>query len=361
MNNILKYISFILVTSILFIVTSLPAFAVTEDLNPLDPPTDSYPVTGTDHFMWYLNSKTGYTAPDLEQYQFTTVLSLDSLSNTNYTWCYPFTNIEDSTGSDIIFSKDCTYVLQLSFNQGPFYSFQGTLGNFNPRLSTGSNMYLQDTYDLGDYVKDNSISTTVVTNSNLVTINLIFHMSDQPEVPCYYVAPFLYFTGSSIVYLKYTGVTGYYDPDFSIYQMLLSSQIDAVKQSIYDAANQAHEDSLKEQDWLEQIQQAISEGTADHPNTGSSDELADLEGDLISDVSTITLPDGSTVSASGNVFEQLDSWLQSEYSPVEFDEDAASIVSELFDTFMPYVGIVIFLNLTLALGISFLSGRRAGT
>lgn len=351
----IRLISIILSVSILFIVSCLPVAAA-------DIPDGAMQFASRNYFIWYLSSNSGYNANDLTQYTRVKAddLTISGLQPTNYTWIYPFADMYLSDGTRAKIMNNHTYRIECSFQIGNMTGWD-TLFNFPARLALGSSQALSYTIPVTTYTNDNTYSVTMTESVGLVQVVIVFHITRDLPADYYYVAPFIYFTGASQFILQNYNITGYIDPDLGVYENLIMGQLDDIKGAINDAADQAHQDSLTEQSWLEQIQQAIAGGTEDHPNTGISDELKDLEGDIITDVSTVTLPNGITVSASGNIFEQLDSWIQSEYSPVEFDEDAASIVSELFDTFMPYVGIVIFLNLTLALGISFLSGRRAGT
>lgn len=350
----IRFISLILTVCIVFIVACLPISA--EEI-----PDGAMQFTSRNYFMWYLSSGTGYNANDLAQYTRVKAddLTLDGLQSTNYTWIYPFADMYLSDGTRAKVMNNHTYRIECSFQIGTMTGWD-TLLNFPARLALGSSQALAQTIPVTSYTNDNTYSVTMTESVGLVQLEIVFHVTRDLPADYYYIAPFIYFTGASTFVLNNYRITGYIDPDLGVYENLIMGQLDDIKGAINDAADQAHQDSIDEQSWLQKIEAAINGGSEDHPNTGSLDELSGIEGDIMDNVSTVTLPNGTTVSASGNIFSELDSWLKSEYSPVEFDEEASSVFTEFFDVFMPYVGIVIFLNLTLALGISFLSGRRAG-
>lgn len=351
----IRFISLILTVCIVFIVSCLPVAA--DEI-----PDGAMQFTSRNYFMWYLSSGSGYNATDLAQYTRVKAddLTLDGLETTNYTWIYPFADMYLTDGTRAKVMNNHTYRIECSFQIGNMTGWD-TLLNFPARLALGSSQALSQTIPVTTYTNDNTYSVTMTESVGLVQLVIVFHITKDLPADYYYVAPFIYFTGASQFVLSNYRITGYIDPDLGVYENLILGQLDDIKGAINDASDQAHQDSLAEQSWLQQIEAALNGGTEDHPDTDSSDELAGIEGDIMDNVSSVTLPNGTTISASSNVFEQLDDWIKTEYSPVEFDEDASSVFTELFDVFMPYVGIVIFLNLTLALGISFLSGRRAGT
>lgn len=358
----LRLVSLILVLTLSFLFLALPAGA--EDL-----PEGAISVTGYSSKWWYyLDSVTHNNAFDYIYYQRvnTQTLTVTGLNSTSYTWIFPFFALQDESGTRQNLSEGVTYHVNLTFTNNLYTGFNNLTSNVI-MASTSSNMTSLDpaagfTYNLTELIGANNVSITVTNSIPISEVDIVFYIpaSTLPAASLPYFAPMIYFVGSEFT-ISYASITGYIDQNRSVFENLINQQIADVISILQSNADQAHQDSLNEQHWAEQLFNVFNDGTEDHPDTGTVDDLESLEGSINDSISTVTLPDGSTVSTSDAVMSKVKDYFYSVSSNAQFNSTAAEAFNSVFNTFVPYVGLLIFFNLSLALGISFLSGRRAGT
>jgi hypothetical protein len=87
-------------------------------------------------------------------------------------------------------------------------------------------------------------------------------------------------------------------------------------------------------------------------------ELEDLENEINDQITQdVTLPDGSSHEMNGELIGDLKEDFMDRWDPQDYEASAGREIARIFDMFYPYVGVAIFLNLTLAVILSFLRGR----
>lgn len=96
-------------------------------------------------------------------------------------------------------------------------------------------------------------------------------------------------------------------------------------------------------------------------NSGFDDaagDLEDLEGQISDQISQdITDSDGNTYEVNGELIGGLKENFFDRWDPQDYEASAGREIARIFELFYPYVGVAIFLNLMLAVILSFLRGR----
>lgn len=152
--------------------------------------------------------------------------------------------------------------------------------------------------------------------------------------------------------------TAWYDPTGDIYDTVVAEGINKVNTNLEHIQTQI--DGLGSQ--LGDIQDSIEGDPNDYQDNSGFDSAAgdyeDLENQINDQISgNITLPDGSSIPTNGGVFTGITSWFKNNFSPQDYESSAGNQISRVFEFFLPFVGIPILINLTLAVILSFLRGR----
>lgn len=95
-------------------------------------------------------------------------------------------------------------------------------------------------------------------------------------------------------------------------------------------------------------------------NTGfdsAAGELEDLEGQINDQITGNITIDGESYEMDGALIGNYKEGFMDRWDPQDYEASAGREISRLFDLFYPYVGVAIFLNLTLAVILAFLRGR----
>lgn len=322
-----------------------------------DMPDGAMPTESVNHFIWYLNSQTGYDATVLSQYTQvkSNSLTVDGLLNTNYVWAYPFADMKLTDGTRVYFEKGNTYHLTLTYANGQRTGW-ATMSNFPARLLMSSSQALSDSVPVTQYSNDNTYSCTVVDSQGLTTVDIVFHITSDLPGTYYYIAPFIRFTGGTQLIISNYKLNGYIDPDLSIFESLMAERLDAILGVIQGNGEQNHEDltniwnELKDNgegnDYDTSVENAVSDLGSAEDNINSS-----LQGH------TFELG-GSTILVDENVFSRLDNYFNNLTTAEGYDVNTGVLINRTFDVFVDYMGIVIVISLTLGTAVSFLSHRE---
>lgn len=162
----------------------------------------------------------------------------------------------------------------------------------------------------------------------------------------------------------------WYDVDGRIYDELVLEQISGIKSSVDSGFQQAHQDAEMLNGTLNQIDDNLDamhntligdpSNAVDTSTLGSDlDEYADVEAEINNAImQPITLPDGSQIQTDPSTLLELKSWILSEYDVQNYDPGVGSLINRVFDSFLPAMGSVIFLSLSLGIIVAFLASRR---
>lgn len=157
------------------------------------------------------------------------------------------------------------------------------------------------------------------------------------------------------------------DENLSIYEDLVAGKLDDINGAINDVGNKVDDVGDKVDQAADQITGALDDlndtmiGEPVEDNTGFNDELDDLKDieQSIQDAvfNDITASDGTTIKIDGNVLTNIKNYLIANFNPQDYDSTAGAQISTVFETFIPYIGIVVWFNLALALALGFIRGR----
>ena len=86
-------------------------------------------------------------------------------------------------------------------------------------------------------------------------------------------------------------------------------------------------------------------------------ELEDLEGQINDQITGNVTIDGESYEMNGALIGNFKEGFMDRWDPQDYEASAGREIARLFDLFYPYVGVAIFLNLTLAVILAFLRGR----
>lgn len=86
-------------------------------------------------------------------------------------------------------------------------------------------------------------------------------------------------------------------------------------------------------------------------------ELEDLEGQINDQITGNVTIDGESYEMNGALIGNYKEGFMDRWDPQDYEASAGRELARLFDLFYPYVGVAIFLNLTLAVIMAFLRGR----
>ena len=95
-------------------------------------------------------------------------------------------------------------------------------------------------------------------------------------------------------------------------------------------------------------------------NTGfdsAAGELEDLESQINDQITSDVTVDGESYEMNGDLIGNYKESFMDRWDPQDYEATAGREIARLFDLFYPYVGVAIFLNLTLAVIMAFLRGR----
>lgn len=148
---------------------------------------------------------------------------------------------------------------------------------------------------------------------------------------------------------------GWIDPDGGTYDQVVVEGLVNINNTLEDI--NAAVDSFRSD-----INNTLTGDPSDYQdNSGVFDVVDDLtdKEDEINDLiyTPVTLPDGTIVNIDSNTLNNFKDYIYSHYDPVDYDSSVGSELTKVFETFMPYVGVVVFLNLMLGAVLAFLRGR----
>ena len=156
------------------------------------------------------------------------------------------------------------------------------------------------------------------------------------------------------------------DENLSIYEDLVAGKLDDINGSINDVGNKVDDVGNKVDQAADQITGALDDlndtmiGEPIEDNTGFSDELnslTNIENSIKESVFNNITIDNESIAIDSNILNSAKDFIVSKYNPETYNATAGSQLSKVFETFMPYVGIVVWFNLMLALALGFVRGR----
>lgn len=352
-RTVKRIFSYIIVGSIITIMLSTSLFADSITLSE-----NAIPIKGNNFFMWYLISSSGHNATELNYYTYqknaSNSFSHPALQSTNYVWMYPFTNIVDSSGKELEFEEGYTYQLNFQFQNGNMTGW-GTMENFAPRILRSADDPLSESVLVTDYITDGSYSCTVTESVGLIEVKIVFHM-DVFTPNAKFIAPYLYFTGGSQCYIRYLSCTGYADPDFSAWEMLVNGQLQDIYSQMQANGIQNHEDLMN-------IHQELADnGEGDDYNTDVENAVGNLsnqESDIKNSLEGHMFQvGGANILVDENVFNRLDNYFNNLTTAEGYDTNVGILMNRTFDVFVDYLGIVMLISLTLGTAVTFLSHKE---
>lgn len=266
--------------------------------------------------------------------------------------------ITDKTPFEQYYTYHFTYSLTTLDNISSW-----TLAHVKTSTYSGMAQYRQDPINKGTEI--NSIfefSSVYVKNSsstNELKLDIIFSVTEQTDY-CTILPMFLYansattsITGMKLQLDSFTAVRDY-DQEF------YNSESAKLQQEIKDSIDSGFADVNGN---LEDIEGILSSDPSHTPDTSTLgediEELENIEGEINAAITRpILLPDGTTIQTDANTLSSIRDWMVATYNAPEYDALVGFQYARVFETFMPYLGSVVFISLLLGLVIAFLTGRR---
>lgn len=298
------------------------------------------------------------------------VISFQVANKTLVYYSFAFIMSDESLTDDIMFKAGYTY--NISYDMG-FRSNVPYSHGFIDKIAVCSNVsefttFANDPIEysniLDNYVSGLTYSYVFDDSSNIGTLNFIFNCTRDVsinEFTCISPLFFLYTeNGDDSVDLYSIGFEceGFYDRDQLLYEDLVLQNQNQIKDSIVSGFEETNSN-------LSDIKDALT-GDGDY-NFTANDELdsmnqiqSELEYEILDQLfnNTITLPNGDTISSDNINYNDIYISIEQTYNAPVFEQEMAHQIDKIFNIFMPYLGTVLFLSLTLGLCIAFLTGRR---
>lgn len=264
-----------------------------------------------------------------------------------------------------------------SYNANPDLYWFVTKDNLSNVFGDWSNSQIHVTDPLNDNYKvpitnvttDRSYSETAVgsntyrirfafsTNASVTDLNLSAIM-----MPCTG-----YFENTDS-YMYISSFSAWYDPTGDVYDTIVSEGINNINNNLVDIQNKidAATNELGGKlddvnDNLGNINDALQGDPNDYQDNsgfdGAAGELEDIEGQINDQITGNVTIDGESYEMNGALIGNYKESFMDRWNPQDYEATAGRELARLFDLFYPYVGVAIFLNLTLAVIMSFLRGR----
>lgn len=159
--------------------------------------------------------------------------------------------------------------------------------------------------------------------------------------------------------LEFISVQAWSDESLSIYEELVSGQLKDINDSINDLNGTIVDGFEGLQGTLEDMNDTIvgPEVNVDPTLNNSSSELEDLQAEVDRLISNQTHNDESFSVNTGSL-DNIKNYIFSNYHPEDYSGIVGSEISKVFNMFLPYVGVVVWINLSLGVALSFIRGHQ---
>lgn len=159
--------------------------------------------------------------------------------------------------------------------------------------------------------------------------------------------------------LEFISVQAWSDESLSIYEELVSGQLKDINDSINNVNGSIIDGFDGIQESLDDLNDTLigPEVNVDPSLDNATDELEDLQSEVDRLISNQTHNDESFAVNTGSL-DTIKNYIFSNYHPEDYNGDVGSEISKVFNLFMPYVGIVVWINLTLGVALSFIRGHQ---
>lgn len=159
--------------------------------------------------------------------------------------------------------------------------------------------------------------------------------------------------------LEFISVQAWSDESLSIYEELVSGQLKDINDSINNVNGSIIDGFDGIQESLDDLNDTLigPEVNVDPSLDNATDELEDLQAEVDRLISNQTHNDESFSVNTGSL-DTIKNYIFSNYHPEDYNSDVGSEISKVFNLFMPYVGIVVWINLTLGVSLSFIRGHQ---
>lgn len=237
----------------------------------------------------------------------------------------------------------------------PFDNISTIYGDLSNSLVTIPQPDVNLMYKLSTLTTDISITNTMVDTLN-VRIRVAFRTNNQVDQ---LALSGLYMPFSAISESKgnftINQFAGWTDPDGGTFDTVVVEGLLNINNSLEDINNSV-------ESFREDVNNSLVGDPSDYPdNSGVGDAAEDLidKEEEINDLiyTPVTMPDGTVINVDSNTINNFREYIYSTYDPIDYDSSAGSELAKIFETFMPYVGVVVFLNLMLGAVLAFLRGR----
>lgn len=265
-----------------------------------------------------------------------------------------------SSSSSIILDPNYTYYITVKFlsltnntSVDNDWNIEHLLGNSNSHYISSSSLPYSGgcEYNLQQYC------TSFIENSSpVITFDIILHLPSNINNVSQFVLDFYSLLGSTqsnYTYVLYNlHVDSYYDINSTVYSKLVLDKLDSINSNLGDISSSVgniesslHDDSI---------------GSPDPEISNSISEYEALEKEITDSVSNhkVTMPDGSVLDVNSSNISTIKEFFSTYYHAPGYEPEASYIITKIWDTFLPYVGIPVLFALSLGIAIHFLTGRR---
>lgn len=370
MNRIIiAIISCILIASLVSI--SVSAIDVPTTASPLDIPISTrfvfsqYPYTN-----WYVGTST----PSIDDWQY------GELNDQSPIIVPGLIFTEENELADFILEDTTTYYLQYELqtdNGTPFFGLAtnaeiyravpdnlmmevfGNVHDTSTQVGNDFRNYLDHLPELKDISRNVDTEITQI-GSNKFRVKFVFSTKAGVSTSRY-CGMLLNCNGTldSNDRLSFISVQAWSDETLSIYEDLVSGKLSDIESSINDVNSSIINGFDGLQGSLDSIEDSLigPEVETDPSLDNATDELEDLQAEVDRLISNQTHNDESFAVNTGSL-DTIKNYIFSNYHPEDYSGDVGSEISKVFNLFMPYVGIVVWINLTLGVALSFIRGHQ---
>lgn len=278
-----------------------------------------------------------------------------------------------TNANDIPLKKYHTYKFTLTATV-PDGILSWMLGTFKlvTAAETSDGSFLDFPTDFGTNLSDKVFEHSQIyqrntTDDNTIYLEVLLHVDKDTEY-IGFMPIFMYpnagnTEASTIMYFSIDPVSVVVDYDQEYYNAEILKVQQEIKNSVDSGFSEVNGNLEKIDGTLNDIENALVSDPNHTPDTSTLGEdvgeLTEVEGQINEAITKpLTLPDGSTIQTDADTLINIRDWLKSYYHAPEYDADVGKEYARVFETFMPYLGSVIFISLLLGLILAFLTGRR---
>lgn len=356
-----KKVYLIILIFSLSILLIIPSYAVTvpENASPVS-------ILWSPRFLYQSRDGSGWVSREVAP--LTDEFYPDNGSNNDQIAVWPSIIFSDSPNGTYYTLQD-TYTYYMEYEvyipNGDLYSFSTNVnssrlitqdnvltvfGDFSSSQVSSPGLTDENSVPITDYVSDTAISTSFVDSK---TMKVTFAFTTGMGISAFNFAA-ISMPGTAAFStqnnLRITTFQAYADPIGGVFGQL-QLQIAAQQQASLDQMNNK----------LDNIGNQLTGDPDDYQDNSGFDsaagELEDLEGQINDQITGNVTIDGESYEMDGALIGNYKEGFMDRWDPQDYEASAGREIARLFDLFYPYVGVAIFLNLTLAVILAFLRGR----